>query len=87
MISEDGSIKAKVYCKETYIDQYIHFSSNHPLEHKRDLVKTLMHRVNIIVSDERDKVIEKSHIKQALIMNDYTDDIGKSKTVIGETEG
>ena len=30
-----------------------------------------MHRVDTIVSDERDKVEEKSHVKWALSMNDY----------------
>ena len=29
--------------------------------------------MDIIVSDERDKVEEKSHVKQALNMNDYSD--------------
>ena len=37
------------------------------------LVKTLMHGVDYIVSDERDKVEEKSHIKQVLNMNGYLD--------------
>ena len=32
-----------------------------------------MHRVDTIVSDERDKVEEKSHVKQALNMNGYPD--------------
>ena len=50
------------------MDQYLQFNSNHPLEHKRGLVKTLMHKV-----DERDKVEEKSHVKQALHMNGYPD--------------
>ena len=45
---------------------------NHPLEHKRGVVKTLMHRVGNIVSNaERDKVEEKSHVKQALTMDGY----------------
>ena len=64
------------------MDQYIHFSSNHPWEHKKDLMKTLMHRVNTIVSDERDKVIEKSQVNWVLNMNDYPDEIGKSMSVI-----
>ena len=36
------------------------------MEHKRGIVKTLMHRVDIILSDVRDKVEEKLHVKQAL---------------------
>ena len=36
------------------------FSTNHPLDHTRGVVRTLMHRVDTIdlVSDERDKVEE-----------------------------
>ena len=45
---------------------------NHPLEHKRGVVKSIMHRVGNIVSNaERDKVEEKSHVKQALTMDGY----------------
>ena len=43
------------------------------MEHKRGVVKTLMHRVDTIVSDERDKVKEKSQVKQALNMNGCPD--------------
>ena len=55
------------------MDQYLHFNSNHPLEHKRGVVKNLIHRVETTVSDERDKVEEKSHVKQALNMDAYPD--------------
>ena len=41
--NEDGSINAKVYHKETHKDQYLHFSSNHELDHKGGVVKTLKH--------------------------------------------
>ena len=66
VVNEDGSIKTKVRCKETHTNQ-----CNHPLEHKRGVVKTLMHRVDTTVSDERDEVDERSHMKQALTMNCY----------------
>ena len=55
------------------MDQYLYFNNNHPLEHKRGLLKNLMHRVDTIMSDEKDKVKEKSHVKQALNMNGYLD--------------
>ena len=51
--------KNYLYHKETHADQYLSFSTNHPLEHKRQVVKTLMHRVDTRVSDEREKVEEK----------------------------
>ena len=34
-------------------------------------MKTPMHRVDAILSDERDMVEEKSHVNQALTMNGY----------------
>ena len=48
------------------MDQYLQFSSNHSLEHKRGVMKN---RMDTIVSDERDKIEEKSHEKQALNLN------------------
>ena len=66
VINGYSSIKTKVYCKGTHKDQYLNFDSSHPLEYKRGVVKILMHRVNTIVSDERDKVEEKSYAKTGL---------------------
>ena len=51
VIRQDGSIKTKVFRKETHMSQYLNFSSNHPLEHKRWLVCTLLHPTEVIVSE------------------------------------
>ena len=71
MINDYGSIETKVYHKETHTDQDLHINSNHTLELKRGVVKTLMHRVDNIVSDERDKV--EVTRKQALNMYGHPD--------------
>ncbi len=49
-----------------YTDQYLLFSSHHPVEHKLGVVRTLNHRANIIVSRDNDRKEEQSHVNQAL---------------------
>ena len=66
VISEDGSKGDPYGPVFTHLVVFTHYITN-----KRGVVKTLMHRVDTIVSDERDKVEEKSHMKLALTMNGY----------------
>ncbi|XP_070543818.1 uncharacterized protein [Ptychodera flava] len=62
----DGQIKTKVFGKSTHTDQYLHFTSNHPLVHKMGVVRTLHHRADLICSDPNDRLEEKTHINNAL---------------------
>ena len=86
----DGSVRTKVYRKDTHMDQYLNFECNHALEHKKSVVGTLMHRANWIVSnEEREEEIDL--IKAALTMNDYpawmlVKENGERKN-LGETQG
>ena len=68
----DGSVKIKIFRKPTHTDQYLSFESHHPLEHKLSVVRTLIHRSEI-VTDPSDKEEEVSHIKSALRSCGYRD--------------
>ena len=61
----DGSISTKVFKKDTYADQYLNFSSNHLMEHKRGVMRTLMNKANRLVSEETEMGREKNHIRKA----------------------
>ena len=73
VINEDGTIKTKVYRKETHMDQYLNFQSNHPLEHKRGVVKTLAYRARTVVSDREDRRKALKHLRGSLKCNGYPD--------------
>ncbi len=62
----DGSISFSVYRKPTHTDQYLNFKSHHPLHQKLGVVRTLIDRVETLVSDDAEKKKEEQHIEKAL---------------------
>ena len=79
-LTREGEVEMDLVCeggdeklKETHTDQYLNFSSNHPVEHKRGVVKTLKHRADTVVSDMEERRQELDHIRGALRVNGYPD--------------
>ncbi|XP_070532995.1 uncharacterized protein [Ptychodera flava] len=71
VVQEDGSINLKIYRKPTHTDQYLNFTSNHPLQQKLGVIQTLFHRAESVITDTTDCVEEKQHITQALAKCGY----------------
>ncbi|XP_072033051.1 uncharacterized protein [Amphiura filiformis] len=49
----DGSVKLSIYRKKTHTDQYLQFSSHHPLHQKLGVVRTLLDRSDALVTEKR----------------------------------
>ena len=62
----NNTIIADIYRKPTHTDHYLQWSSHHPVQQKLGIVCTLMHRADIIISDNNLKKVEKEKIRTAL---------------------
>ena len=54
MRKPDGSVKLCIYRKKTHTDQYLQFSSHHPLHRKARVIRTLLDRSESIVTEVSD---------------------------------
>ncbi len=76
LISHDdsGNLSFQVYRKLTHTDQYLSFSSHHPLQHTLGVICTLSDRAETIVSKEEDKVREFIvRVRRSLSICEYKD--------------
>ena len=71
--TETDRLKFLIYRKPTHTDQYLNFSSHHPIERKLSVVRTLFERCQRLVTDNEDKVQEDIHVEEALRSCGYPD--------------
>ncbi|XP_067650353.1 uncharacterized protein [Haliotis asinina] len=62
---ENHTLTTSVYRKPTHTDQYIHFSSYHPIQVRRGVITTLTHRAQNISSTPELHEIELDHLRHA----------------------
>ena len=60
-----------MYGKKTHPDQYLDFNSQHPLDQKLGVVRTLMDRKDNIVTEQNDREEEDQRIKKVLAECNY----------------
>ena len=70
-IKDNGSLKTTVYRKSTHTNQYLNFESHHPTVHKLGVVRTLLDRMDTVVTEELDKETEERTIVEALTTCNY----------------
>ena len=67
----NGSLKLLVYRKKTHTDQYLNFQSQHPLHQKLGVIRTLMDRMENVVTEDQDKCDEEIKIREVMEDCDY----------------
>ena len=72
-----------IYRKLTHTDLYLNFDSNHHLEHKRSIVRTLFHWARTVITEDQNKETEMNHLRSVLQNNNYKPWI--FKTPLGTT--
>ena len=81
----DGTLSFQVYWKPTSTNQYLNFSSNHPLQYKLGVIRILVERGSSVVTKKEEQVKELRHnnIYRSLAVCGYskwTMDIANNRT-------
>ncbi|XP_078363514.1 uncharacterized protein LOC144647607 [Oculina patagonica] len=69
----DGSIEIEVFRKETHTNKYLDFASHNPMQHKEAVVKTLLHRANLLPSRPELRTNKQDRVLHDLRANGYPD--------------
>jgi hypothetical protein len=69
--NEQGDFSTTVFRKATHSDRYLHFTSNHPMQHKLSAIMTLRFRALAYCSSESLLLAELQHIEKTFIANGY----------------
>jgi len=70
-----GQISTSVFRKATHTGRYLNYRSEHPLQHKRSVVNTLLHRADTICNEKKDRQVEIAIVKTSLIENGYPESV------------
>ncbi|XP_049527534.1 uncharacterized protein LOC125947186 [Dermacentor silvarum] len=76
----NGNLKFSVYRKPTHTGRYLHFSSNHPANHKASVVNSLLRRVETHCTLESDQKKERRTVLNELKRNGYTTEFIRKTT-------
>ena len=82
---EGNSITTDIYIKPIHTDQYLLWSSHHPIQQNLGMVRTLMHRVDTLIADEERRKIEMGKVRVALRTFGYLEWALKEGEVVEET--
>ena len=69
-----------MYRKKTHTNQYLNFNINHPLDHKKSVVRTVLHRADTLISNEEDRQEEIKQVRTAPQLNGYPNWVLNSST-------
>ena len=69
--NKHGDFSTSVYQKPTNSNRCLNFRSDHPLEHKHSVVRSLIDRANALCSTTKSRQDEIKHVKDNLKLNVY----------------
>ena len=69
--NDHGGFTSSVYRKPSNSNRYLRFRSDHPLEHKQSVVRSLIDRANALSPTTKNRQDEIKHVKDTLKLYSY----------------